>query len=136
MHAVAESNLSKIVWLLLFVVLVIFVGSFWPEFSQGYDVKTQARLFCNSMIRGKLNSYEVNTDDFVQNVRPSGVKLTPKQYSFTLKENRQGHSWICTFKASYPVSVEWVGIGQVLQEIPQYKFMKKIELEHEVSNTY
>lgn len=129
--------MKKIFYFLLGLVAVILVASFLPPFTQGYEIKTAARLACNDFI--KQARYKTTGDPavkFLDAARRAGVKLDPKQFSFAVEEKRQDNAWVCHFRVRYPTRVEWAFIGQVFQELPQPIWGRDIALDHSVSNTY
>lgn len=140
MRAIAESNLKKLFFALLFFAGVIGAASFYPQFAQGYEIKTACRLTCNDLINvtrfGQAPGAKPPTDDFINKARRAGVKLTDRQYSFKLEERRQDAAWACKARVEYPVVVQWAFIGDIFTEIPPFKMKKVVAVEHKVSNNY
>jgi hypothetical protein len=126
-------------YLFLAFVATILLMSWWVPFSQGYEIKTAAKLVCNDFIkraRHPAANFADPSESFVAKARVAGVQLKPDQYSFKVEQDIPGAAWVCKVKVSYPITIEWALIGDVLQELPKYSGRKVIKVEHRVSNTY
>ncbi|HEY4222051.1 MAG TPA: hypothetical protein VGO62_11920 [Myxococcota bacterium] len=138
MRTVAAGNLIKLVYLILGLAAVLFVVSWYPQFSQGYEIQNQARLACNDAI--KIARYGAATAKdpspaFVAGATRAGVHLKPDDYSFVVEHDRPNKLWTCAVKVHYPVDAEVNTIGPIL-DIKPVHFTKKISFVHEVPDSY
>lgn len=138
MRAAAESNLTKLIAVVVAVVVIIGVASFYPQFEQGYQIKTAARLTCNDLIKLKRFPNPAAPDpyeEFKAKAKRVKVKLDSSMYSFEVEDLRAEASHVCRVRVEYPVVVEWAFIGDIVREIEPYKFNKVVRLTHQVANS-
>lgn len=134
----AEGRVQKLVLLLLGLALVIGIGSWYPPFAQGYEVKNAMKLACNDVIRKYkgwrddwLNQGTEWKDVFVRRAGGAGVRLQEKQYSFRPSHDAQAGEFVCKAKVTYPTKMEWFLISDFFTVEPVLG-TKKIEFEHRI----
>ncbi len=135
----AEGNLQKFIWTLLGIVAAFALMSWYPQFSQGYEVKNQGALACNDAIKvARYGEKTVARDPkirFIETTHRAGVQLT--QDSFTMEAHKvpQSDKWKCTMEIHYPVDVEIWTIGPIL-DIKPIHFEKHLYVDQEVIGSY
>ena len=138
MRTVAESNLKKLLYVILAIVAALGIGTWYPQFAQSYGVKNAGNLACNDLI--KNTHYGVGTtknheDDFISLASVAGVILKKQDFEFKVEHQPNRSLWLCSVKVHYNTQAEIPFIGDVLQLEP-FKFKKFLHIEHDVPDSY
>jgi hypothetical protein len=132
----AEGPLKTLIILLAVFALFIVLGTYSEPFSSEYEVKTAAKIACNTMVRDPNRqdpSRNIWEKPFVQKARAAGVTLTPEQYAFDLSMNRNEN--ICKAAIAWRSSTPYILVGFVL-DLPPMNIVHRLDINHTVKARY
>ena len=150
MRTSGESNLKKLVYLVVGVVIVIVAMTWLEPFFQEYELKTGIRLTCNELFRTSFDTKHAH-EFFVGKATRAGVKLKEEDYdedcprridkgakcwSIEAEHDKTARLMKCRAYAQYPTETEWALVGQVLQEIPKLKQQHKVTFKIEMQDRW
>jgi hypothetical protein len=132
----AEGPLKTVVFLLVVFAAVVVLGTYSEPFAAEYEVKTAAKIACNTMVRDPNRqdpSRNIWEKPFLLKARTAGVTLTPEQYAFDLTMNRNEN--VCKAAIAWRSSTEFILVG-FLFEMPPMKIVHRLDINHTVKAKY
>ena len=134
---VAESALSKIIYALLILAVVVGVGSFFEPWTTEYEIKTVSRIACNELIKTKKFKYELPWEaTFVRKTTAAGVTFRKGQYLFNAEPIQNLRLWRCHFKAAWRSSAPWVLLSALYPAMPPLEYIHRIDTEYDFNDSY
>jgi len=131
----AEGPLKKLIVALVIFATVVVIGTYSEPFSAEYEVKTAAKIACNTMVQDAKwtaqpgrNTWETT---FVNKARGAGVTLTPEQYAFEIELGRNEN--VCKAAVAWRSSTELILVGFLL-DLPPMKIVHRLDINHTVKS--
>lgn len=132
----AEGPLKKLIFVLVAFAAVVVLGTYSEPFSAEYEIKTAAKVACNTMVQDAKWKEEVrNTWEkpFVMKARTAGVTLTPEQYAFEITTGRNEN--VCKAAIAWRSSTPFILVG-FLFDLPPMKIVHRLDINHTVKSKY
>jgi hypothetical protein len=131
--------LKKVVIFLVVLAAGVGIGTYLGPWTAEYDVKTAAKLACNTLIKNA--KYNLPDDgkwrsDFERKARTAGVKLTKEQYAFSVE--RLGNIGFdrCNFKAAWRSTTPWLFVSDFFDGVPPLTLVHRLDTKHDVRLAY
>lgn len=128
---------KKLVAALIFLVLIILVGTWLTPWTAEYEVKTAAKTACNEVIKTKKGYGDPKwTERFVRQSSTAGVKLKEGQFAFSAEILPNINKGRCHFKVAWKSVTPWLGVSDFFDDVPPLTMIHRLDAVHEIPLTF
>ena len=136
MRVAAEGPLKTLVILLVAAAVALGLYTLWEPYSVEYEVKTAAKIACNTIIQNQKHNQAGSTiweQTFLTRARSVGVILKPGQYAFDVKKD--GEHWACDMQVAWR-STTTVPLLSDFFTIEPIQIVHRIDYLHKIKRAY